>query len=261
MRPYALALAVALTACGGGSAPESAPSATASSAVPITAEARRIRAAVTKTIEACPCRVRVRVHAYAIDLAPAEMTGVYDADSHSGAFRVEDTNGDFAVRLVDGGVWLTTEAKAGARAQWLRLDFSSLPTKPASPYAMFAVTDPGMALAMVAGTTSASLNQTFRDGTRLYHATVDIAEGVAGAGPSSDLLRRLMYGLVMPGSVQVDTKGRIVLATFSTNVPESPRGDETLYAEVRFEGFGVKGGATKPPTGPTRTVDATTFTG
>ena len=258
MRPYAVALALALTACGGGPAPESQPS--ASSAVPITAEAQRIRDAVATTIEACPCRVVVRVSAYALDVAPAELTGVYDADSHSGTFQVRDTHGELEVRLVDGGVWLTTEAKAGARARWLRLDFSSMPVKPTSLFAVFAVADPGMALAMAAGTTSASLGEESR-GIKVYDVTIDVPEGVAGAGPSSDLLKRLVFGSVVYDTAQVDAQGRITLAAFTTNIPEGPSGDSTLSATVRFEAFGVKGGATKPPTGPTRTVDAATFTG
>lgn len=260
MRTYALALGLVLTACGGGSTPESRPSATASSAAPVTPEAQKIRDAVAKTVEACPCRVHVRASAYALG-APTELTGVYDAASHSGTFHVEDENGELEVRVVDGGVWLTTEAKAGARARWLRLDFSSMPTKPRSSFAVFAVADPGMSLAMAAGTTTASVKQELRKGTTLYDVTMNVADAVAAAGPRTDLLKRLVHGVSVYDSVQVDAKGRIVLATFSTNVPGATGGDETLSATVRFEAFGVKGGATKAPTGPSRTVDAATFTG
>ena len=261
MRAYALALALALTACGGESTPESQPSATASSAAPVTPEAQKVRDAVAKTIEACPCRVNIRASAYALGVEPAAMTGVYDAASQSGTFVVEDANGELEVRVVEGGVWLTTEAKAGARARWLRLDFSSLPTTPKSPFAVFAVADPGMSLAMAAGTTTASVKQELGKGTTLYDVTMDIADAVADAGPQTDLLKRLVQGVSVYDSVQVDAKGRIVLASFTTNVPGAEGGDETLSATVRFEAFGVQGGATKAPTGPSRTVDAATFTG
>ena len=261
------ALTLALAACdsgGSGTAPSpsaGAPTSSAAAAPDLSPEAKGVRDAVQAALDACPCKVEVHAIAYGKGDRPytADFEGVYDAGSRSAQLVPSETDDELAVRVVAGAVFLTPLPKAGERAPWLELDYSKMPAVAVSEFAPLPLVDPALAFAVAAGTDTAASGRTVRGDHTTYDASFQVAAAVAAAGPSGDLLGRLITGDSGYSDVRIDGEGRLASVSFRTLPVEGQDGAMSVFFTINA--FGARGGPVARPANVTNTVDVTTFTG
>ena len=222
MRRVAVALMLALAACGGGGGtPKAAPTTpAATTARPVPPEAQRIRDAAKKTLAACPCSFRVWVSAFGgPESYDVRLRGVYDPAMKSISYTEERVK-ELQARAVDGTVYVLVGGS------WRRLDASGLPAPVKSALAPMALADPAVFFAFGSGVASATPKV---PSPLLHDVEYDMAAVLAAAGPYADLLRRMIPGESVYESVKVAKDGTLQQVSFMTS------GDDASVVHASYE--------------------------
>jgi hypothetical protein len=191
MRRAAVVALVAAVACHPTAyrpAPTAPPPTTAR---PLSAGAKAIRAAVAKALASCPCEVRMSALASRPDVRNGELiewlTGVYDPATRSVSLHDDDEPG-VEVRVVRGRTFVAPgRIVPGVATPWAELHFGRLPVRSRTALNALPAMDPGMFFAMGASVVGVPLT-----GWQRGQVEIDMAAAVARAGPSAPLLRRLI---------------------------------------------------------------------
>jgi hypothetical protein len=251
-RAATVAAAFALAACSGGVDPAPRPTAphpTASpSASPVPTRdpgVAAIRAAVDRTLAACPCSVVVSVGGVnARPGAPAfNLHGVYDAAARTALLQrtvVGVPSGE--VRVVDGRVFADPP-----HGGWVEIDASGMPARPIRGFAPLAFADPVIGFAAARGA-SLTANPSRTGSYESYDVAYDMTAVAAAAGPWGPMLLRA--GNAVYGEVGI-ANGVLDHVAFSTPFTDTA---DSFFVNVRVEATGAKAPEVTAPAPVERTV-------